>query len=123
SLSSYLCSLVYTPAPTVLYTLSLHDALPIFGRDVHLLRARFAVRELLPADRDHGLAAPVLDRCLARAAHHGHDAQHLLDHRLHHADGSRDEERDLARRFHESRLASGQVAARGDLGGGASPVA
>ena len=32
---------------------------------------------------------------------HRHDAQHLLDHRLHHADGPGDEERDPAGRLHQ----------------------
>ena len=74
--------------------------------------------------RDHGLAAALADRRVARAADHRHDAQHLLDDRLHHADGPGHQERDPAGRLrqpgararaqtaHEAMLEAGQVRLR-----------
>ena len=71
--------------------------------DLHLPDPRLAVRELPAAARDHGVAAVLADRRVPGAAAHGHDAQHLLDHRLHHADGPGDQERDPAGRLRQPR--------------------
>ena len=71
--------------------------------DLHLPDPRVAVRELPAAGRDHGVAAALADRRVPRAAAHRHDAQHLLDDRLHHADGPRHQERDPAGRLRQSR--------------------
>ena len=48
----------------------------------------------------------------------GHDAQHLLDDRLHHADGARDQERDPARRLHQpgARRGGASLADRSEAG-------
>ena len=73
--------------------------------DLHLPDPRVAVRELHAADRDHGVAAAVADRRVPRAAADRHDAQPVLDDRLHHADGPRDQERDPARRLRQPRAA------------------
>ena len=75
--------------------------------DLHLPDPRLAVRELHPAAGDHGLAAVLADRRVPRAARHRHDAQPLLDHRLHHADGARHQERDPAGRFRQPVAPSG----------------
>ena len=56
------------------------------------------------------IAAVLADRRVPRAAVHRHDAQHLLDHRRHHADGAGDEERDPARRLRQPRAARRRVA-------------
>ncbi len=72
-------------------------------RDLHLPDPRLAVRELHAAVRDHGVAAVLADRRVSRAAPDRHDAQSVLDDRLHHADGPGDEERDPARRLRQPR--------------------
>ena len=54
------------------------------------------VRQLHPAGGDHDVAAAVADRRGAGADRVPLDAQHLLHHRLHHADGPGDQERDPA---------------------------
>jgi hypothetical protein len=82
--------------------------------DLHLPGAGVAVRQLHPANRDHGVAAAVAHRRAAGAVVHRHDAQHLLDHRLHHADGPGDQERNSARRFHQPGAAQRPQLARGD---------
>ena len=79
---------------------------------LHLPDPRVAVRELHAAGRDHGVAAVLADRRVPRAAAHRHDAQHLLDHRLHHADGPRHEERDPAGRLRQPRAPRRRGAAR-----------
>ena len=70
--------------------------------NLHLSRARVAVRELHAAGRDHDVAAIHADRRVSGAPSHRHDAQHTVDDRLRHADGSRHQERDPARRFRQS---------------------
>jgi hypothetical protein len=72
---------------------------------IHLPDPRVAIRELHAAARDHGVTAVFAHRRFPGAAAHRHDAEHFLDHRLHHADGVGDEERDSAGRFRESRAA------------------
>ena len=80
------------------------------GSDLHLSRARVAVRQLHAAARDHGVAAAVAHRRAAGAVDHRHHAQHLLHHRLHHADGPGDEERDSARGLHQPGAAQRRAA-------------
>jgi AcrB/AcrD/AcrF family len=66
------------------------------GGDLHLHRARQPVRQLHPADCDHGLASAGADRRHAGAAALAQHAQRVLDDRPGDADGPGDEERDPA---------------------------
>src|SRR5205823_5093816 len=84
---------------------------------LHLSDSGVAICEFHPAGRDHGVAAVLADRRFPRAPVDRNDAQYLLDHRLHHADGPGDKKRDPARRFREplatrGRRARGLVARR-----------
>ena len=91
--------------------------------DLHLPDPRVAVRELPAAGRDHGVAAVLADRRVPGAHVHRHHAQHLLDDRLHHADGPRHQERDPARRLREPRAARRREPARRDAAGGTGAAA
>ena len=73
------------------------------GGDLHLHRARVAVRQLPAADRDHGVAAAGADRRDAGAAGDALDAQPVLDDRPGDADGAGHQERDPARRLRQPR--------------------
>ena len=91
--------------------------------DLHLPDPGVAVRELHAAGRDHGVAAVLADRRVPRAAAHRHHAQHLLDDRLHHADGARHQERDPAGRLRQSRAPRRREPVRRADAGGAGAAA
>ncbi len=74
----------------------------------HLPDPGIAVRELHPARGDHGVAALLADRSVSRPAADRDDTEPFLDHRLHHAHGPGDQERDSAGRFREPRAAQRQ---------------
>ena len=80
------------------------------GGGLHLPDPCLPVRQLHPAGGDHDVAADVADRRRAGAHLVPLDAQHLLHHRLHHADGPGDQERDPAGGLREPRAQGGQAA-------------
>ena len=82
------------------------------GDNLHLPHPGVAVRELHAAHRDHDVAAVHADRRVPRAAPDRHDAQHVLDDRLRHADGARHQERDPAGRLRQPRAARRREPAR-----------
>ena len=79
---------------------------------LHLPDPGVAVRESAAAGCDHDRPAVLVDRRAPRAPVHAYHAQHVLDHRLHHADGPGHQERHPAGRLRQPAATRRPVARR-----------